>query len=196
MEEYQETLASSLEEIDRISRIVEELFLLSKADLGEARLEKAGRPRPLFKETLTQMELLAKEKAISLRFDCREETTITGDSDRLRGSSSTSSKTPSVIPRRKENHRHPLPGEATRGSPSPILGSAFRKKIFPRSSTASIAPIPPVRSIRKEAVSGSRSADGSSTHTAAPSRSTAPRSQDPLYPPFSPAQRLEFLIFN
>ncbi|WDT74110.1 MAG: heavy metal sensor histidine kinase [Candidatus Manganitrophus sp.] len=85
MEEYQETLASSLEEIDRISRIVEELFLLSKADLGEARLErKPVALAPLFKETLTQMELLAKEKAISLRFDCREETTITGDSDRLR----------------------------------------------------------------------------------------------------------------
>jgi heavy metal sensor kinase len=85
MEEYQETLASSLEEIDRISRIVEELFLLSKADLGEARLErKSVALAPLFKETLAQMELLAKEKALSLHFDCREEATITGDPDRLR----------------------------------------------------------------------------------------------------------------
>lgn len=85
MEEYQETLASSLEEIDRISRIVEELFLLSKADLGEARLErKPVALAPLFRETLMQMELLAKEKELSLHFDCREEATITGDSDRLR----------------------------------------------------------------------------------------------------------------
>ncbi|MBI3802205.1 MAG: heavy metal sensor histidine kinase [Nitrospirae bacterium] len=85
MEEYQMTLASSLEEIDRISRIVEELFLLSKADLGEARLErKPVALAPLFRETLGQMELLAKEKEISLRFDCREEAVVTGDSDRLR----------------------------------------------------------------------------------------------------------------
>jgi|SRR5579884_602306 len=85
MEEYQQTLASSLEEIDRISRIVEELFLLSKADLGEARLErKPVALAPLFRETLAQMELLAKEKEISLRFDGREEATIIGDSDRIR----------------------------------------------------------------------------------------------------------------
>ncbi|TAK06495.1 MAG: HAMP domain-containing protein [Candidatus Manganitrophaceae bacterium] len=85
MEEYQQTLASSLEEIDRISRIVEELFLLSKADLGEARLErKPVALAPLFRETLAQMELLAKEKELSLRFECREEATITGDSDRIR----------------------------------------------------------------------------------------------------------------
>ncbi len=85
VEEFQQTLGSGLEEINRISKIVEELFLLSKADLGEARLER--RPvalASLFKETLSHMEILAKEKHLSLTFDCRDEVTIIGDTDRLR----------------------------------------------------------------------------------------------------------------
>lgn len=39
--EYQEVLASSLEEIQRMSRIVEDLLLLAKGDLGEAPVQKA-----------------------------------------------------------------------------------------------------------------------------------------------------------
>ncbi len=39
-EEYQQVLASSLEEIHRMGRIVEDLLLLAKGDLGEAPVEK------------------------------------------------------------------------------------------------------------------------------------------------------------
>jgi heavy metal sensor kinase len=39
-EEYQDVLASSLEEIQRMGRIVEDLLLLAKGDLGEAPVEK------------------------------------------------------------------------------------------------------------------------------------------------------------
>lgn len=85
IEEYQQTLASGLEEIDRIAKIVEELFLLSKADLGEARLEmKEVALAPLVADTVLQMELLAKDKALSLLLDRNEPLSITGDSDRLR----------------------------------------------------------------------------------------------------------------
>lgn len=84
-EEYQQTLVSGLEEIDRISQIVEDLFLLSKADLGEARLEM--RPlalAPLIADTVSQMELLAKEKDLSLQAEPLEPLSIAGDRDRLR----------------------------------------------------------------------------------------------------------------
>jgi two-component system OmpR family sensor kinase len=40
-QEYRAVLESSLEEIDRMSRIVEELLFLSRADLGEVRLSRA-----------------------------------------------------------------------------------------------------------------------------------------------------------
>lgn len=84
-EEYQQTLVSGLEEIDRISRIVEELFLLSKADLGEARLEmKPLELAPLIADTVSQMELLAKEKELTLQAEELEPLSITGDRDRLR----------------------------------------------------------------------------------------------------------------
>ena len=84
-EEYQQTLVSGLEEIDRISRIVEELFLLSKADLGEARLEmKPLELAPLVSETVLQMELLAKEKALELRLEQMAPLSIKGDGDRIR----------------------------------------------------------------------------------------------------------------
>jgi two-component system, OmpR family, sensor kinase len=84
-EEYQQTLVSGLEEIDRISRIVEELFLLSKADLGEARLEmKPMELAPLISETVLQMELLAKEKDLDLHLEEVASLSITGDSDRIR----------------------------------------------------------------------------------------------------------------
>ncbi|HZR45601.1 MAG TPA: heavy metal sensor histidine kinase [Candidatus Manganitrophaceae bacterium] len=85
VEEYQQTLASGLEEIDRISRIVEELFLLSKADLGEARLEmKPVALALLIADTVSQMELLAKEKELTLEAEPLEPLSITGDGDRLR----------------------------------------------------------------------------------------------------------------
>lgn len=84
-EEYQETLASALEEIDRISRIVEELFLLSKADLGEARLEMAPAPLvPLVKETVSQMELMARNKMVDLTFAFDGNPVVQADIYRMR----------------------------------------------------------------------------------------------------------------
>jgi len=85
VEEYQQLLASALEEIDRISKIVEDLFLLSKTDLGEARLEMKPLPLDsLVGETISQMEPLAREKSVSLFLDRCDPCIVSGDIYRLR----------------------------------------------------------------------------------------------------------------
>lgn len=84
-DEYKEMIVSSLEEIDRISRIVEDLFLLSKADLEEARLEMGPVPlTPLLQETVSQMKRLAADKDLSLEFDSADDPLLYGDAYRLR----------------------------------------------------------------------------------------------------------------
>jgi heavy metal sensor kinase len=83
--EYQQILASGLEEINRISKIVEELFILSKADLGENRLEmNPVRLNSLLAETVSQMAILAESKKLALSLDHNDPSIITGDRDRLR----------------------------------------------------------------------------------------------------------------
>jgi len=83
--EYQQTLASNLEEINRISKIVDNLFILSKADLGEVRLEmKPVQLDSLVAETVSQMEVLAQLKQLKLTLDRNDSSIMTGDRDRLR----------------------------------------------------------------------------------------------------------------
>ena len=85
VEEFKQTLVSSLEEINRMSRIVEDLFLLSKGDLGEERLEKEPvELASLMSDTFLQMELFAKDKKVSLILGRNEESWVTGDIYRLR----------------------------------------------------------------------------------------------------------------
>ena len=85
VDEYQQLLASALEEIDRISKIVEDLFLLSKTDLGEARIEMKPVPLDtLVRETLSQMEPLAQENSVALVLDRRDSCIVSGDIYRLR----------------------------------------------------------------------------------------------------------------
>jgi len=83
-EEYQQVLASALEEIDRISKIVEDLFLLSKTDSGGARLEmKPIQLDALVTYTVSQIEPLAQEKSVSLQLDRNDPLIVSGDIDRL-----------------------------------------------------------------------------------------------------------------
>jgi heavy metal sensor kinase len=85
VKEYQETLASGLEEIDRISKIVENLFTLSKVALEEIRLEmKPVKLDSLMTETVSQMELLARDKKVELKIAGNDRAVITGDLERLR----------------------------------------------------------------------------------------------------------------
>lgn len=85
VEEFKQTLVSSLEEIDRMSRIVEDLFLLSKGDLGEERLEmEPVELASLMKDTVLQLELFAKGKKVALVLERTDESAVIGDIYRLR----------------------------------------------------------------------------------------------------------------
>jgi heavy metal sensor kinase len=67
LQEYQQTLWSNLEEINRMSQIVEDLLLLSRADAGEIGLNKEDiNLTEIFNEVVTQMDMLAKSKRLRL----------------------------------------------------------------------------------------------------------------------------------
>lgn len=65
--EYEQILQSNLEEINRMSKIVEDLLLLSKADIGEIRLNKEDVNLTRFMAGLIeQMKILAQPKNIRI----------------------------------------------------------------------------------------------------------------------------------
>jgi heavy metal sensor kinase len=67
LQEYQQTLKSNLEEINRMSQIVEDLLLLSRADVGEIGLNKEDiNLSEIFNEVVTQMDMLATSKKLRL----------------------------------------------------------------------------------------------------------------------------------
>jgi heavy metal sensor kinase len=66
-EEYQSVLVSGLEEIHRMGRIVEDLLLLAKGDLGEVPVEKMPVDlEQLLEEMGTQAKMLAEARGIQL----------------------------------------------------------------------------------------------------------------------------------
>jgi len=84
-EDYRQVIESSLEEIDRLSRIVDELLFLSRADLGEVPLQSA----PVRLDTLVQdlqrhATVLGQERRIQIVAGSLEPVTVTGDDLRLR----------------------------------------------------------------------------------------------------------------
>jgi heavy metal sensor kinase len=83
--EVRERAASMFEEAVRLSRIVEQLFTLSRLDAGEAqtewsRFDLAG----MAKSTAEQMALLAEDKNISIECDANQPVVVEGDSARLK----------------------------------------------------------------------------------------------------------------
>ena len=67
LQEYQQTLKSNLEEINRMSQIVEDLLLLSRADVEEIGLNKEDiNLSEIFNEVVTQMDVLATSKRLRL----------------------------------------------------------------------------------------------------------------------------------
>jgi len=65
--EYQEILKSNLEEVNRMSKIVEDLLLLSNADSGEIRLSKEEIDlSEILHEVVTQLSVLAHQKKIRI----------------------------------------------------------------------------------------------------------------------------------
>jgi heavy metal sensor kinase len=84
-EEYQETLKSALEEIERIARLVEGLLILARAESGALRMDR--RPvdlAELVEEVYWRLKVLADERSVDLRMTGLEPVTVTGDRDRLR----------------------------------------------------------------------------------------------------------------
>jgi signal transduction histidine kinase len=84
--EYEQILKSNLEEINRMSQIVEDLLLLSKADSGEIRLNREDMNlTEVLNEVVAQVNLLAKSKNLGIETaNHHEEIHIFGDPLRIR----------------------------------------------------------------------------------------------------------------
>jgi len=84
-DEYQETLKSALEEIERISRLVEGLLILARAESGALRMD--CRPvdlAELVEEVYWRLKVPADERSVDLRMGAQEPVVASGDRDRLR----------------------------------------------------------------------------------------------------------------
>jgi len=84
--EYQQTLKSNLEEINRMSQIVEDLLLLSKADTGDIKLNKGDiNLAEILTEVVAQMDMLARSKRLDLSAsNDHQDVHIFGDALRIR----------------------------------------------------------------------------------------------------------------
>ncbi|MEJ2427316.1 MAG: heavy metal sensor histidine kinase [Deltaproteobacteria bacterium] len=84
-QEYQRVLESGLEEIDRISRLVEGLLLLARADGGVLRLDlRPVELQELLLEIYEQMKVVADDRYVSLQTASLEAISIQGDREHLR----------------------------------------------------------------------------------------------------------------
>jgi signal transduction histidine kinase len=78
-------LGSNLEEVERLGKIVEGLFALSRLDAGEAQAESVDFDLARLAVTTTeQMALLAEDKSVSLVTAPGEPVFVRGDSSRLK----------------------------------------------------------------------------------------------------------------
>jgi signal transduction histidine kinase len=78
-------LGSLLEEVGRLSKIVEQLFALSRLDAGEAQTEWTRFDlAELAKTTAEQMSLLAEDKDIAISCTTDRKVTVEGDRARLK----------------------------------------------------------------------------------------------------------------
>jgi heavy metal sensor kinase len=83
--ELRETLGSLLEEVERLARIVEQLFALSRLDAGEAQSEWVQFDlAELAVTTAGQMSLLAEDKGIAVACDAKQRVMVDGDRARLK----------------------------------------------------------------------------------------------------------------
>jgi heavy metal sensor kinase len=83
--ELRETLGSLLEEVERLTRIVEQLFALSRLDAGEGQTEWVQFDlAELAVTTAEQMSLLAEDKGITVTCDAKQRVMVDGDRARLK----------------------------------------------------------------------------------------------------------------
>jgi two-component system OmpR family sensor kinase len=80
LKEYQRILNSNLEEINRMSRIVEDLLILSRADMGELTMEREEMElSALAREVWEDLQILARKKKVQLNFIGDGSTKVEGD---------------------------------------------------------------------------------------------------------------------
>jgi signal transduction histidine kinase len=85
VEDYTSVLESNLEEIDRLTRIVDELLFLSRADLGEVAMASLPvRLDELLQEVQKQASVLGQERNVQVVPGSLTPATILGDELRLR----------------------------------------------------------------------------------------------------------------
>jgi heavy metal sensor kinase len=83
--EFVENLGNILEEVERLSRIVEGLLLVSRLEAGEAQMKRASIDLgELVTSTTEQMELLSKDKLLTLKYEISDHIMVEGDELRLR----------------------------------------------------------------------------------------------------------------
>jgi heavy metal sensor kinase len=83
--EYESVVTSSLEEVDRIIGIVEDLLVLARLEKGVAALDKEGLDAgELVAQCVEDIRVLAEPKGISVRFESKDGTNVRGDSVKLR----------------------------------------------------------------------------------------------------------------
>src|SRR5438270_3042220 len=84
-EDYRLVLESSLEEIDRMARIIDDLLFLSRADLGEVRMERRPvRLDALVEDIQRQATVLGQEQGIEVLTTTVQQAIVLGDELRLR----------------------------------------------------------------------------------------------------------------
>lgn len=84
-EEYREIIGSMLEETDRLTRLVESLLAMSRADGGQIRLHRESLDLSIFvAEVVQQLSVLAEEKGQSLICDSLSNVRVTADRQILR----------------------------------------------------------------------------------------------------------------
>jgi two-component system OmpR family sensor kinase len=83
-EEYQQVLTSSLEEIERISHLVEGLMLLARADSGVLRMDhQPVAIDELLAEVAAQLQRMAAGRGVGLRLEDLAPVSISGDREQL-----------------------------------------------------------------------------------------------------------------
>jgi heavy metal sensor kinase len=83
--DLREALGSLLEEVERLTRIVEQLFALSRLDAGEAQAEWVQFDLAELAVTAAeQMSLLAEDKGIKVTSDAKQRVMVEGDRARLK----------------------------------------------------------------------------------------------------------------
>jgi heavy metal sensor kinase len=84
-EEYSSVISSMLEEIDHVTRLIDDLLMISKADEGDLRLNASPIPVcDVSREATELISILAEEKDQSLTFEGDERAVVLGDRVLLR----------------------------------------------------------------------------------------------------------------